>query len=308
MFQTVTAGRIQMSIDSKRTSGEVLSGNTLSRALPDVSVRQKFRCSSYITTLIAAEQNHSPSSLFKPAHPRRCIVYSPYGWHKGVLALLGFNGEPFDPLTQRYHLGHGYRAFSPSLKRFNSPDSISPFGAGGLNPYIYCLGDPVNNKDPDGHITVWQFVTDTTLTLRHLFKRNNVPTGYKLIGFHGSASIYEKSLAAGIDHKYCGKGDHGDGFYATDNYKLAKHYANISAFLTQSSPRTYGVYIQNFNNLERGKDFDYAAGTEIMVFFESSFDKIKVLPTKESTLFRRNSYYERNADLNSKSSDIRVDA
>ncbi|MCE0917551.1 RHS repeat-associated core domain-containing protein [Pseudomonas sp. NMI760_13] len=297
-----------MSIDSKRTAGEILSGNTLSRALPDVSVRQKFRCSSHITTLIAAEQNHSPSSLFKSAHPRRCIVYSPYGWHKGVLALLGFNGEPFDPLTQRYHLGHGYRAFSPSLKRFNSPDSISPFGAGGLNSYIYCLGDPVNNKDPDGHITVGQFITDTARTIRNLFKHKNAQNDYQLIGFHGSASIYEKSLAAGIDPGYFGKGAHGDGFYVTDDYKLATAYAGMSASRTRSKARIYGVYIKDFNNLKRGKDFDYAADYKIMVFFESSFDKIKVLPTKKSALFRRNSYYERNTDLNSKSSNIRVDA
>lgn len=305
MFQTVTAGRIQMSIDSKRTSGEVLSGNTLSRALPDVSVRKKFRCSSYITTLIATEQNHSPSSLFKSAHPRRCIVYSPYGWHKGVLALLGFNGEPFDPLTQRYHLGHGYRAFSPSLKRFNSPDSISPFGAGDLNPYIYCLGDPVNNKDPDGHITVGQFITDTTRTIWRLFK----PTNRQMIAFHGSSSIYEKSLAAGIDPKNIGEGIYGIGFYGTFDYKLATAYAGASASRTRSKARVFRIYTEDFNKLTKGKDFDYAGDNKnIIVFFESSFDKIKVLPTKESTLFRRNSYYERNADLNSKSSDIRADA
>jgi hypothetical protein len=35
--------------------------------------------------------------------------------------------------------------------RFNSPDSLSPFGEGGLNAYAYCIGDPINRRDPTGH-------------------------------------------------------------------------------------------------------------------------------------------------------------
>ncbi|KPZ22499.1 RHS repeat-associated core domain-containing protein, partial [Pseudomonas syringae group genomosp. 3] len=31
------------------------------------------------------------------------------------------------------------------------PDSLSPFGKGGLNAYAYCAGDPVNRSDPSGH-------------------------------------------------------------------------------------------------------------------------------------------------------------
>lgn len=83
------------------------------------------------------------------------IVYSPYGHRRaesGLTSLLGFNGERPDTVTGYYLLGNGNRAFNPSLMRFTSPDRLSPFGEGGLNPYAYCLGDPVNMSDPTGNI------------------------------------------------------------------------------------------------------------------------------------------------------------
>ncbi|WP_305887845.1 RHS repeat-associated core domain-containing protein, partial [Pseudomonas sp. SDI] len=55
-----------------------------------------------------------------------------------------------EPMTGHYLLG-SYRGFNPLLMRFNSPDSFSPFGSGGLNAYAYCAGDPVNRRDPSGH-------------------------------------------------------------------------------------------------------------------------------------------------------------
>lgn len=83
-------------------------------------------------------------------------IYSPYGHRRvaenGLLSLLGFNGERTDVLTGHYLLGQGYRAYNPILMRFNSPDSLSPFGEGGLNAYAYCENDPVNNADPSGKI------------------------------------------------------------------------------------------------------------------------------------------------------------
>jgi len=66
-----------------------------------------------------------------------------------------FNGERLDPVSGTYHLGNGYRAYSPVLMRFTCPDSWSPFGAGGINAYAWCEGDPVNRADPSGHMS-WQ--------------------------------------------------------------------------------------------------------------------------------------------------------
>ncbi|RMO06950.1 YD repeat-containing protein [Pseudomonas coronafaciens pv. zizaniae] len=79
------------------------------------------------------------------------LAYSPYGHRLQSSPMSGFNGERPDPVTGHYLLGNGYRAFNPVLMRFNSPDSLSPFGRGGMNAYAYCQGDPVNRSDPGGH-------------------------------------------------------------------------------------------------------------------------------------------------------------
>jgi RHS repeat-associated protein len=83
------------------------------------------------------------------------VAYTPYGTRQPLLDLPGFNGEQPDPVTGHYLLGNGYRAFNPVLMRFNSPDSLSPFGGGGINVYAYCAGDPVNRVDPTGHTWMW---------------------------------------------------------------------------------------------------------------------------------------------------------
>ena len=82
------------------------------------------------------------------------IAYSAYGEQSAqqeVATGLGFNGQLREARLGWYLLGNGYRAYNPRLMRFHSPDSWSPFGRGGLNPYMYCVGDPVNRSDPTGH-------------------------------------------------------------------------------------------------------------------------------------------------------------
>ena len=104
------------------------------------------------TTLLATDLQRSVLSAPDSTEPN-ALAYSPYGHRSkenGLLSLLGFCGERPDPITGHYHLGNGYRQFNPVLMRFNSPDSFSPFGRGGLNAYAYCAGDPVNRTDRTG--------------------------------------------------------------------------------------------------------------------------------------------------------------
>ncbi|NUU33936.1 RHS repeat-associated core domain-containing protein [Pseudomonas sp. C2B4] len=107
------------------------------------------------TSLLATDRQRSVLTLLdaKRAH---AFAYMPYGHclaGSGLLSLLGFNGERPDSVTGWYLLGTGHhRPFNPVLGCFICPDSWSPFGAGGLNAYTYCKGDPVNQSDPTGHI------------------------------------------------------------------------------------------------------------------------------------------------------------
>ncbi|SDJ51036.1 RHS repeat-associated core domain-containing protein [Pseudomonas abietaniphila] len=109
------------------------------------------------TTLLGTDQRRTVLHK-RAAQEQAGLVYTPYGHSQntnGLTGGLGFNGERRESVTGHYLLGAGYRAFNPVLMRFNSPDNLSPLGEGGLNPYAYCLGDPVNRIDPSGHLS-WQ--------------------------------------------------------------------------------------------------------------------------------------------------------
>ncbi len=109
------------------------------------------------TVLLATDQSQSILVQISPTDFRQ-MAYSPYG-HRLAAQLaptcLGFNGEYREQHTGWYILGNGYRAYNPVLRRFHSPDDSSPFDRGGLNAYAYCLGDPINYRDPTGHLGIF---------------------------------------------------------------------------------------------------------------------------------------------------------
>jgi RHS repeat-associated protein len=148
----------------------------------DQLLAQQQRQSAAVDThLLATDRQRSVLNLLD-ALQRHPLAYTPYGHRpNGLLSLLGFNGERRDPLTGWYFLGNGYRAFNPVLMRFNSPDSWSPFGAGGLNTYAYCAGDPMNFADPTGHVLqkilsfMSNFMDDIATTTRQAITRGKLP-------------------------------------------------------------------------------------------------------------------------------------
>ena len=72
----------------------------------------------------------------------------------GTNLLVSYTGAYQDPMTGAYPLGNGYRMYLPEQMRFAQPDSMSPFGRGGVNPYAYCEADPINRSDPAGHFGI----------------------------------------------------------------------------------------------------------------------------------------------------------
>lgn len=110
--------------------------------------------------------------------------YTAYGYDPKLpssLTLLGFNGELLTALQADYALGQGHRCFSPVRMRFNTPDRLSPFEAGGLNTYCYCEGEPVNHTDPSGKMKFnagrarTHVRTSPVLSRRHSLPRSWTP-------------------------------------------------------------------------------------------------------------------------------------
>ena len=111
------------------------------------------------TTLLATDLQTSVLHHVSAAGTQAC-AYTPFGHHSaesGITRLLGFNGEHPEAVTGHYLLGKGYRAYNPVLMRFNSPDSWSPFGEGGINAYAYS-NKPLNEVDPTGHASIFKLL------------------------------------------------------------------------------------------------------------------------------------------------------
>lgn len=104
-----------------------------------------------------------------------------------------FTGLRQDPFTHRFHPGHGARAYDPVIMRFTCTDSWSPFGSGGVNPYAYCHGDPVNFVDPSGHMA-WQ--TGLAIGLGIMSMVTALFTGGASLATAGSISAAVAALSA----------------------------------------------------------------------------------------------------------------
>lgn len=212
------------------------------------------------STLLATDLQRSVLHTLTAEQPQHPIAYSPYGHRQtesGLTSLLGFNGERLDPVTGNYLLGNGYRAFDPALMRFNSPDSLSPFGEGGLNSYSYCVGNPTNFTDPSGHFPLtklfgrfWRNVVKKNkadiISMQPNKFSNPLPGQYEYLGYHGSSSAHIASLENGLDTRFMNSrhGQHyGPGFYATKNLETATSWSK-SAASGNDSPVVFDVFVR----------------------------------------------------------------
>jgi RHS repeat-associated protein len=296
----------------------------INQARPDAPVYQRFYCKSRLATeiqgaiqhsiiqhgdlllaqqqregddisatLLATDLQRSVLHTLEKNHQQQSIAYTPYGHRpaeNGLTSLLGFNGERPDPVTGHYLLGNGYRAFNPVLMRFNSPDSLSPFGKGGMNSYVYCLGDPINLYDPNGKFAIpnsranaIDFLTglatskiikrgDTSKKISNALRRRNsspslTPSSpsaeelkkWDLIGYHGSTKENADSLMAGLDPDQMGsKGlRFGKGFYIAPVPTIPEAYARSRVIFRSVTSQLYSAYTQNFSRLKPGRDFSF---------------------------------------------------
>lgn len=109
-----------------------------------------------VTTVLIAT-NHSQTVIAEYTgmlNGIACDLYGVQSAEQPPQSRQGFNGELRETLLEGYALGAGYRVYSPLLRRFHAMDELSPFGAGGLNAYGYCTGDPLNNVDPSGRFGI----------------------------------------------------------------------------------------------------------------------------------------------------------
>ncbi|MEL5558469.1 RHS repeat-associated core domain-containing protein [Serratia ureilytica] len=123
----------------------------------------------------------------------KTFSYTPGGEHAAKSdeeGLPGYNGEAEDSVSGGYLMG-GNRLYRPDLHRFISPDSLSPFGAGGINPYCYCDGDPLNYTDPTGHFKVRHLMKD-------IFNVGMAVAGVGLAIYTGGGSLAITGAVCGV--------------------------------------------------------------------------------------------------------------
>jgi len=119
-----------------------------------------------------------------------------------VVNNFRFPGQYYDAETGLHYNGHRY--YDPKTGRYLTPDPVGL--EGGINPYAYAVGDPVNKIDPSG-LKTWQIG----------------------IGF-GAGGIFGSTKSAGIIVGHNPKsGTWEFGLYATGGAGL---YGGASASLT----------------------------------------------------------------------------
>lgn len=174
---------------------------------------------------------------------------------------FGYAGERREPLTGWY-IPAGYRPYDPVLMCFLAPDDESPFGRGGINPYAYCGGDPINRVDPDGHSWVNWAVGGVGLALTAaatLASLGTVGTAFALL-FAGGLSALSPNAALAIGAATLGIASLGTGVASMALEISGKHQqaasilgwvslgSGVTSAMTATLPRAVGL-AGNLRNL-----------------------------------------------------------
>ncbi|HET7585535.1 MAG TPA: RHS repeat-associated core domain-containing protein [Gemmatimonadaceae bacterium] len=146
--------------------------------------------------------------------------YSPYGTllssTEAVAQPLKYMGRELDSETGLYYVRARY--YDPDVGRFISEDPIGLNG--GINPYAYAAGDPLNTRDPAGLCQRVAFMVIDTAAgggLDTTYATRNVCGGGGQSTFENILNIVVSQFGVGSGALlfWSGGGDCGPGWYAT---------------------------------------------------------------------------------------------
>ncbi|MBC3434541.1 RHS repeat-associated core domain-containing protein [Pseudomonas sp. BW16M2] len=198
------------------------------------------------TALLASDQHGSVlrqhAVQASPPTPYTAFGFRPVA--NELPSVLGFNGQLQDLKTGGYLLGNGYRAYSPVLMRFLSPDSLSPFGEGGPNAYVYCSDDPVNAVDPSGHKGTYRIKVEIYHRRGPVPGGDPAPTQQQIWSRPGNTKNFEleakpKVSTSHVENLYVFESGDGKpiyvlGFHVKEMQELADHRETIAREGTDS--------------------------------------------------------------------------
>ena len=227
------------------------------------------------TSLLASDMQGSILLHRQPPDELR-LSYAPYGGFSAVLTkplALGFNAQLREH-TGHYMLGNGYRVFNPQLMRFISADNLSPFGGGGINSYMYCSGDPINNIDPSGHVGI-------TRPLGHLLDPIGVNGGklYESLMDNGKRMLDPtKPVKLSTAQKEAiskGMGESAKLIKLFEKYNSTKDVKNYIAYEEKSNATE--IAMKNNPKSDKGEKAHYSRDLDAQVEAQTQMKRLKTL-------------------------------